>query len=191
VVTDERGSRRALLRGAGTALAGGAALLLGGCGRSSPERTAVKKQPRAVRAADVAILNQTLALERRSIAAYTAGIPLLSGSDAKAATQFLSHELQHAGELLALIKAAGGKAIPRAPSYDLGQPGDAHEMLDLLHGLETIQIAAYLDAIPKLSPGPVRAAVASILSNDAQHVAILRLALGRTPAPAAFVTGRE
>ena len=51
-------------------------------------------------------------------------------------------------------------------------------MLALLHRLERAQIAAYLDAIPQLSPGPVRAAVASILANDAQHLAVLRLTQG-------------
>ncbi len=191
VIGGSRAPRRTLLQHAGTTLAGGAVLLVAGCGRSSPERTSVKKVPRRIREADVAILNRSLALERRSIAAYTAGIPLLSGSDAKAAVQFLSHELQHAGELLALIKAAGGKAIPRAPSYDLGHPTSPQEVLGLLDVLEGNQIAAYLDAIPNLSPGPVRAAVASILSNDAQHVTILRLALGRSPAPSPFVSGQE
>jgi hypothetical protein len=37
----------------------------------------------------------------------------------------------------------------------------------------------------------VRAAVASILTSDAQHVAILRLAQGEVGAPSAFVTGHE
>jgi len=192
VVSPEKcASRRALLRGAGTTLAVGAFGVLAGCGSSSAGRASVKKVPLVVRQADVTIFNRSLYLERHAIAAYVAGIPLLNASEAKVAKQFLNQELEHAGELLGLIAAAGGKPIPRAPSYDLGHPRNAREVFALLHGLEGNQIATYLDAIPRLSPGPVRAAVASILANDAQHVSILRLELGDSPAPAAFVTGRE
>jgi bacterioferritin (cytochrome b1) len=184
-------SRRALLRGAGVTLAGGAGWLIAGCSGSSVTRTAVEKVPLRTRRADVGLFNRSLDLERQAIAAYTAGIPVLSGADAMAAKQFLSQELQHAGELLALIAAAGGKPIPRAPSYDLGHPRTARDVLALLNTLENRQIAAYVDAIPRLSPGSVRASVASILANDAQHVSILNVALGTPGAPDAFVTGRE
>jgi hypothetical protein len=191
VSPEDRASRRALLRGAGATLAVSAFGVLAGCGTSSAGRKSVKQVPLVTRQADVQLFNRSLHLERRAIAAYIAGIPLLNASQAKVATQFLNQELAHAGELLGLIAAAGGKAIRRAPSYDLGHPRTAQEVLTLLDGLEGNQIAAYLDAIPRLSPGPVRAAVASILANDAQHVSILRLELGSSPAPAAFVTGRE
>ena len=66
----------------------------------------------------------------------------------------------------------------RAASYRLGKPANDSDVLELLHGLERAQINAYLAAIPKLSPGPVRAAVSSILANDAQHIAIIRAGLG-------------
>jgi hypothetical protein len=172
-------------------LAGSAVVGLAGCGRSSPAHDAVTTVPQAIRQTDVELFNRSLDLERRSIAAYTAGIPLLRGTEAKAAKQFLGQEMEHAGELLALIHAAGGTAIPRVASYDLGHPRTAREVLALLHRFESRQIAAYLDAIPKLSPGLVRGAVASILANDAQHVSVLRLGLGSSPAPTPFVTGRE
>ena len=61
----------------------------------------------------------------------------------------------------------------------------------LLHAVEQAQIAAYLNAIPRLEPGVVKQQVASILANDAQHVAVVRAALGRPAIPSAFVTGRE
>ena len=64
-------------------------------------------------------------------------------------------------------------------------------MLALLHGLERAQIVLYLDAIPRLSPSPVRAAVATILASDAQHISILRMAQGLPAVPSAFVTGSE
>jgi Ferritin-like domain len=180
-------SRRGFLSGASPAAA---ALALAGCG-ASVSYPMVKRVSARVRHRDVEILNQALDLERRTVEAYIAGIPLLNRADGKTAKQFLNEELEHTGELLALIKTANGKAIPRAGSYELGHPRDGAEVLTLLHELERLQIAGYLDAIPRLSPGPVRAAVATILASDAEHIAILRLAQGAVPAPSAFVTGTE
>jgi hypothetical protein len=62
-------------------------------------------------------------------------------------------------------------------------------VLALLKRLEQAQLRAYLDAIPQLSGGKVRAAVAAIYANDAQHLALLRWQTGEAPAPAALVTG--
>jgi hypothetical protein len=193
VVIEEGGApRRQLLGGAGGVLTAAAAVALAGCGQKAHvPRQAVKQAPPHIQRRDVAILNAALALERRTVAAYTAGIPLLDHPDQKAAKQFLNEELQHTGELLALIKAAGGIAPPRADSYEIGHPRGGAGVLALLHELERAQIAGYVKAIPKLSPGPVRAAVASILANDAQHIAIIRIAQGLNPVPSAFVTGNE
>jgi hypothetical protein len=193
VVTQEA-SRRALLKGAGQALAGvGALVALGGCGGAAPSgQEAVKHAARPVAETDVGILMAALALERRTIAAYVAGIPLLPRSQVKGAKAFLAEELAHAGEVISLIKAAGGTAPPRADNYDLGAPprGGA-DVVALLHSLERLQIASYLKWIPRLSPGPVRAAVSSILACDAQHVAVLRVAQGKPALASAFVTGDE
>ena len=191
MVNEPGASRRALLSGAGAALTGVAALALGGCGRPATGRAAVKELPRPLMENDVRILGRALELERRTVAAYVAGMPLLSHPLAKAARQFLNEELQHTGELISLITAAGAKAPLRADSYELGHPRDAGGVLALLHSLESLQIKTYLESIPRLSPGPVRAAVASILTVDAQHLAMLRLAQGQTPVPSAFVTGSE
>jgi hypothetical protein len=184
--------RREVLLGAGASLAAGAGLVLAGCGnKAQVPKHAAKTAPAPVRRRDVQILNAALYLERRTVAAYTAGIPLLPRDQAKAAKQFLNEELEHTGELLGLIKAAKGVAIPRAASYNIGHPHDGDEVLALLHELETAQVAGYVKAIPDLSPGPVRAAVSTILANDAQHLSILRLEQGENPVPSAFVTGAE
>ncbi len=192
MVIEQRASRRALLAGVRATLAAGGVAALAGCGRQSRAgRKSLAQVPMPIRQADIEILGHLLALERRTIAAYTAGIPLLDRAQAKAAKQFLNQELLHAGELLGLIKAAGGELPVRAASYDLGGRSGAADVLGLLHRLERAQIGAYLEAIPRLAPGPVRAAVATILNNDAQHIAILRLLQGSSPVPSAFVTANE
>ncbi len=183
-------SRRTLISTSGASLAAAAALALAGCSRKS-RRPSVHKIPSQARSADVEILNRALDREHAAIAAYTAGIPLLSGPAQAAAERFLDQELSHAGELSGLIRQAGGKANKPNPSYDLGRPRTSTDVLRLLHALERAEIAGYLEAIPYVSPGPVRAATAAILANDAQHVAVLRASLGLEPAPDAFVAGGE
>lgn len=185
---DGRASRRALLTGTGTALAGGA-LALAGCGSVDTGKRAVKKTSMPVRHQDIAILSRALDLERRTAAAYIACIPLLARPQRKAFRQFLNEELQHAGEMISLIKAAGGKAPPRADSYAIGDPTDPPGVYALVHSLEGLQISSYLDWIPRLSPGPVRAAVASVLTVDAEHLAMVRVLQGQDPVPGPFVTG--
>ena len=181
-------SRRALLTGTGTALAGGV-LALAGCGSVDTGKKAVKQTSASVRERDIAILGRALELERRTVAAYIACIPLLTRPERKACRQFLNEELQHTGELTSLIKAAGGKAAPRADSYALGQATDGPSALALLHSLENLQISSYLGWIPQLSPAPVRAAVASILTVDSQHLAMVRVMQDQDPVPGPFVTG--
>jgi hypothetical protein len=181
----EPSSRRTLLGAA----AGAGLLVLSACG-SSGIRARVKKVG-TVPALDVPILNHLLDVELLGIAAYTAGIPLLASAAQDAAKQFLLQELSHAGELAGLVKEAHRRPHELQPSYALGHPRTAHDVLVLLHGIERAQLNAYLDAIPRLSGGPVRAAAAALLANDAQHVAVLRTHLGEPPIPAAFVTGLE
>jgi bacterioferritin (cytochrome b1) len=174
------------LRAAGAGLAG---VVVAGCGSQSL-RAQVRNSKPALRT-DVDLLNRLLHLEHVAIAAYTAGTPLLAPAVAKAGQLFLNDELSHAGALAGLIKAAGGKPIKPAPSYDLGHPRTSDEVLALMHQVEMAQIAAYLDAVTRLEPAVVRRSVASILANDAQHVAVVRAGLGQSAVPSALVTGRE
>ncbi len=179
-------SRRGLLRAAGTGVAG---LVLAGCGGASLKAQADNSAP--VLGTDVGLLNHLLHLEHVAIAAYTAGTPLLPAATVKAGQLFLNDELAHAGALGALIKAAGGKPNKPAPSFDLGHPRTSREVLALLHRVEAAQVSAYLAALPQLEPIIVKRSVAAILANDAQHVAVVRAALGQPAVPSAFVTGRE
>jgi bacterioferritin (cytochrome b1) len=140
---------------------------------------------------DIPILNQLLDHEYKAIAAYTAGIPLLDGSAQDAAKLFLGHELYHASKLYSMVKHAGGTPDKPQASYDLGRPPGREDVLRLLHAVEHAEVAAYLAAIPVVSQGPVRAVLAAILANDAQHVVVLRSELELVPLTGAFVAGGE
>jgi hypothetical protein len=180
-------SRRGLLRAAGAGLAG--AVVAVGCGKQSLRAQVHNAAP--VLDTDVDLLNHLLHLEHVGIAAYTAGTPLLAPATIKAGRLFLNDELSHAGALSGLIGAAGAKPIKPAPSYELGHPRSSQEVLALLHEVELAQIRAYLSALPRLAPSSVRQSVAAILANDAQHVTVVRAALGQPAVPSAFVSGRE
>lgn len=182
-------SRRRLLQGAGAGTAASGAILLAGCGSTSLRARAQRAGP--VAGSDVELLNGLLDLENQTIAAYTAGIPLLGPSAAPAARQFLEQELSHAGELAGLVKQAHAKPLEPNPNYNLGHPRNGTEVLMLLHELERRQLTAYFQTIPRIAGGSLRASVATIVANDAQHISILRSQLGLSPVPAAFASGNE
>ena len=165
------------------------AIALGGCGSRS--RPNVHNLPRRTRALDVSILSHGLDLEHQAIAAYTAGIPLLKGRQQAAAKRFLDQELSHAGELAGLIKQAGGKFSKPGPSYQLGHPRDPLDVVRLLERLEQAQLSWYLTTISSLTPGSVRAALASVLANDAQHLAVLRSMTGMSALDGPFASERR
>jgi hypothetical protein len=144
----------------------------------------------SVPAADVPVLNSLLGVEQYAIAAYAAAFPLFpDGTQAnKVAKQFLSQELAHAAELVALVKDGGGKAASPQAGYNLGSPRTPAEALALLERIERIELHAHLRMMPALSSGHVRAAIATIYSNDSQHLAALRTQSGQTPT-AAFAVG--
>jgi hypothetical protein len=181
-------TRRALLSTSTGGVAAGALIVLAGCGHTS-RRPDVHKIPPSARDADVMIINGLLDRCERTIAAYTATIPLFGGHLHASMKQFLDQDLDHAGELYRLIKQAGGDANKPQPSYNFGRPKGRKDLIELLHRLESEMVARYFTAIPQLSPGSVRAAIASILASDAQHATVLRLALSLDPLPTAFVTG--
>jgi hypothetical protein len=168
---------------------GGAALLVGGCGGDSL-KAQLGRDP-SVAQTDVTLLNHLVDIEYLSVAAYMAGLPLLPPTAYHAAKQFLAQELGHISGLSILIREAGGKANKPHQTYDLGSPRTSHDVLRLLHTVETLQIRAYLDAIPRLGPAKVRKLTAQYFVNDAQHISIVRSLLGQAPLPAPLVTGRE
>jgi hypothetical protein len=167
------------------------ALALAGCGSTHPAASHVSQLPPNVKAVDAAIFNSLINAEYAVAAAYIAGIPLLSDHNLRAAKHFLVQEVAHITQLSNLVNVAHGVPHGPRPSYDLGHPRNQTQVLELIHRTEEMTVRVYLDAIPKLSPGPPRAAAASILANEAQHISIIRRNLGLDPVPDAVVTATE
>jgi rubrerythrin len=181
-------SRRRFFARSGVGVAGATAVLLGGCADDS--KTLTDPGPDESDEADVEILNSALDLELEAIAAYKAGAALLKGRALRAVKGFLEQEQAHADGLAAAIRDAGGTPNRPKRSYDFPRLRTRHDVLTYAVDLENIAIAAYMDALPKLGEGDLRATAASIMSNEAEHVSVLLGLLGSQQVPSAFVVGK-
>jgi rubrerythrin len=182
-------SRRRFFHMAGVSVAGGSAMFLAACGDAT--KPLVETGADESDQADVEILNGALDLELMAVAAYKAGAGQLRGSLLQVGKLFLSQEQEHADGLSAAIKDAGGKPNRAKSAYDFPELRSQLDVLKFAVDLENTAIAAYIDALPKLSKGDLRSTAASIITNEAEHVSVLLDALGRNPAPSAFVTGKS
>jgi len=168
--------------------AGASAVALAGCADDTKSPVAATA-PDESDDADVELLNAARDLELEAVAAYKAAAAVLTGDALKAAKRFVEQEQEHADSLAAAIKEAGGTPNRAKSSYDFPRLRSQKEALRFAIELENTAIAAYIDTLPKLGKGDLRATAAAIVANEAQHLAVLREALGEEPVPAAFVLG--
>jgi hypothetical protein len=162
------------------------AAVLSGCGGSAAANTTTAAAMTPAGTADVQALNAALAAVQRAIAGYVASGPLLRGEAQSADGLFLWQELRKAGTLRKLIAGLGGKAHEPSPRYELGRPRNPPEVIGLLESLERQQLAAEASAIVRVHEGWIRARIAAILANDAQHLILLVAVHGLPPPSAAF-----
>jgi rubrerythrin len=182
-------SRRRLLGMAGVGVAGASAGLLVACGDDTKSPN-VQTAPDESDAADVELLNASLDLELMVVEAYKAGAAALRGSNLQIAKGFLEQEQAHADTLASAIRDAGGTPNGPKSSYDFPRLRSQRAALRFAVNLENTVIASYIDVLPKLSQGDLRATTAAIVTCEAEHIAVLLGALGEPQVPAAFVTGR-
>jgi len=181
-------SRRRFFRTSGVSVAGASAVFLAAC--SDDTKNPVKAGDDESDQADVEILNGTLDLEFMAVAAYKAGAARLTGDRLAIVKLFLEQEQEHADGLAAAIEDADGQPNRARSDYDFPALATEADVLRFAVDIENTAIAAYIDALPKLSKQDLRSMAASIITNQAEHVSVLLDALGREPVPAAFVTGR-
>lgn len=184
-------SRRRFFHGAGVSVIGSSAVFLAACGDDDdePSGSATAKETTGDDA-DVEILNSALDLELTAVAAYKAGAKQLKGSVLDAGQKFLQQEQEHADGLAQAIKAMGGTPNKAKASYDFPTLSNQEDVLKFAVDLEYTAIAAYIDALPKLSDPKLRGTAAAIVTNEAEHISVLLGALGMDPVPDAFVQGK-
>jgi rubrerythrin len=143
-------------------------------------------------AADLKILNVALGLEHEAIAAYQAGAEsgLLAKPVLDVAVAFQGQHKQHRDALAATIRKAGGAAVePRKTGeYMWPKLASQTDVLTFAAKLEAGAASAYLGALKAIQNKDYLTAAAAIMGNEAQHLAVLRHALGEAPAPSAFIS---
>lgn len=178
-------SRRRLLRVAGAGISAGAAGLLGGCGGGSQGKDGARRP-----ATDIELLNAALELEHVAVAAYGRAAGRLNGEAGALARRLRDHEREHVDRLGLAVRELGGEPRAARASYDVPVPRGRRAILRYAIELEDAAVASYLAALPRLGEPDLRATAAAILTGEAQHLAVLREALGEEPVPRAFVDGR-
>jgi hypothetical protein len=171
--------RRALAGGA----AGALSLLLAACGPPSDQQ--VDRESKSEPTDGNEILQGGVTIVQQSIAAYDAALAGLHGRDRTLAARLRAQDMQHLAELGKLLGTAA------APAPALGAaPRGRTQALALLARAEERAIGYWIDALPKLVP-ELRATPAGIVTNDAQHLALVRAALGLRALSSALVEGRS
>jgi rubrerythrin len=175
-------SRRLLLQGAGAA----AAASIAACGKD--DQTTTQSGGIEGTESDVGTLRGALAIELTAITTYEHGLPLVGGARRSACEVFLAQEQEHADALTKAITQLGGNATAEIIPLDYRRLS-APRFLDLATRVADTAIGVYLDAVPRLSSGDLRATVATILTAEAEHLSVLLGFLGRPQAPNALVSG--
>jgi len=138
---------------------------------------------------DVDILNFALTLEYLETDFYTRAaeqVKGLSSYESKLTRELRDNEAAHVDALVATIKKLGGKPAAK-PTFDFGGAfGSPAAYLKTANTLEDTGVSAYNGAGPMIASVEVLAAAGSIVQVEARHAAMIRLARGKAPAPAAF-----
>jgi hypothetical protein len=174
--------RRALLLGAAAL----AAAALGACGSGGSSSAASEREH------DVRLLNDLLGRQLAAVAAYRQVLPRLHGTDLAAARQFRAQEQEHVDATTKILRGIGGEADPAEETIETEDLTNRVDTLELLYEMESATIDSELSAVGKLTIDWPRPEIASMAANQAQHLVLLRRALGSGPLeviPSAFETG--
>jgi hypothetical protein len=179
-ITPRRGVRRAALLSVALL-----ALVLAGCGSSSGTTTAVPDK-----AVDAEVLNVVLARQLAAARAYDRVLPRLGGGDLAMAQRFRAQEQEHADAVLRALRGLGAEAEPEEEEIEAEGLRTRRDVLDFLYEVDRTSIEDGLRAIANLTSQ--RSLLGSIVANQAQHLVLLRRALGARPletVPEAFENG--
>lgn len=177
--------RRLFLGQSGLLLSGAAVALLAG------NDALAAQKGNAAQNSDIAILNTALGAELEAIAAYQLGADsgLLAKPVRDLAVTFQGHHKAHADLLAQTVGKLGGKAVAAKDKYQFPTEKlkSQNDVLRFAATLEQGAVSAYLGAVPLFGNRDLAKAAASILGDEAMHLAVLRNALGEVPVPSAFM----
>jgi rubrerythrin len=162
-------------------------LCAAGCGGGGSTNSAV-----ADKAADAETLNNVLARELAAIGAYERTLPLLHGRLLAIAREFRASEQEHVNAVTKALRGLGEKAEPEEEEIESEGLKTEADALGFLYEVESVSVAYDLRAISHLTASWPRSLLGSVAANQAQHLVVLREALGVDVAgsiPGAFEDG--
>jgi Ferritin-like domain len=181
---------------------------LGGCGggggTNAATDTSAATDPAAVAttpapenaeaAADAEVLEVILVRQNAAVGAYEAVIPELPPRLRAMAAMFRAQEQEHIDATTKAIRGLGGAVEAAAEEIETGELEDARQRLVFLYEVESVTIEDELVAVAKLEAATPRAMLAATVANQAQHLVLIRRALGARPLatiPAPFESGTQ
>lgn len=181
-----RGGRRGFGR---AAAALGLALVVLACGCGDSGRGAETDPEKG---SDAEILNAALSRELTILDAYAAGRVLLRGPRRAVGRQLRAQEQEYVNALTKAIRGLGGDVEAESEELDLTRVKGQRALLELAYELESAALGAYEEAAPRLYTSAPRTLATALAAGHAQHLVVLRQALGASPAasvPEAFDGG--
>jgi hypothetical protein len=173
---------------------------LSGCGgggsssapASAASVTDASPSPSPEQSADAALLNKVLGRQEAAALAYGRVIPHLRPRLARMASYFRAQEEEHVDAVLKAMRGLKSTAEPVEETIEPGELKGDRERLEFLYELENGTIDEELSAISMLESSWPRSLLGSTVANQAQHLTLLRQALGVGPlasVPAPFENG--
>lgn len=176
--------RRALLLGA---IAAALTTGLGACGGGSDVTTTAQEKEE-----DAAAMNEVLGRQLAVVKAYGEVLPTLHGADLAVARKFGAQEQEHADAATKMLRGLGSEAEPSEETIEVQELKTRRDALIFLYEMESETISNELNALGLLHLSWPRPELTSMVANQAQHLVLLRRALGAPPletVPQAFETG--
>jgi len=156
------------------------AAALAGCGGGGSS-TATATEAAAVRSPDADLLDHVLARQEAAVVAFAEVIPQLPPALAHMASYFRAQEQEHVDATIKALRGLNSPVEASAEPIAAGEPKDDRERLEFLYQVEGATIDEELSAISKLEASWPRSLLASTVANQAQHLTLLRRALGAGP----------
>lgn len=142
--------------------------------------------------ADATVLNEILARQQAAAVAYGEVLLVLHGADLVMARHFRAQEQEHVDATTKLLRKIGAKAEPPAETIEASELKTRADAMTFLYEMESATIDAELGATGKLELGWLRPPLGATAANQAQHLVLIRRALGAKgleTVPEPFETG--
>ncbi|MGV1047081.1 MAG: ferritin-like domain-containing protein [Solirubrobacterales bacterium] len=154
------------------------ALLLASCGGEGSGRTTASVSDND---GDAAILNEILSRQTAAVAAYGAALPGLKDPALELARLFRAQEQEHVDGVLKALRGLGERAEPEPEAIEADGLKSTQDFLRFFYEIESATIEAEMSAIANLTAPGARGLLAATAANQAQHLVLLRRALGVEP----------